>query len=90
MSMECPICSNVPESIDHILFGCIRAREIWRTTSNKVYLDKNFNSSFVDRWWKINSSTSMDELELIAVTCWSIWNDRNKIIHGEIVPLENV
>lgn len=27
---------------------------------------------------------------MVATVCWAIWNDRNKIVHGEEVPPTNV
>jgi hypothetical protein len=30
VSPQCPICKNGPEDICHILFGCLRAKEVWR------------------------------------------------------------
>lgn len=84
--LYCPICGNEVESTDHILFQCCRAKEIWEITFNRVFLETNFNGSFVDRWLKIVESCSSSELGLVAVTCWSIWNDRNKTCHEESIP----
>lgn len=58
-----------------------RAKDIWNLT-----YEGDFRGSFVDRWIRINSHSSLGELELVAVTCWSICNDRNKVIHGEAIP----
>lgn len=49
-------------------------------------LEIDFNNSITDRWMKLNSSKSMEEMELIAVTCWAIWLDRNKKVHNEEFP----
>lgn len=90
ISVLCCICSNHSESTYHSTFGCIQARDIWKLTFNKVYLDEDFNNSFVDRWLKNNFDSSLADLELVAITNWSIWNDRNKVVHGEEIPHVNV
>lgn len=51
-----------------------------------MFLDEDFRGSFLDRWSKIDASTSLDKFGLIAITFWSIWNDRNKRAHGEEIP----
>lgn len=57
--LDCPICLNQMESTDYGLFVCVRAREIWRNTFTKVFLEEDFNNSPVDRWMKINDACSM-------------------------------
>lgn len=88
--LSCPICMNSIESTDHILFDCYRAREIWSQVCGKTFLDEDFNNSLGDRWLKISENTSKEELELVTVTCWSIWMDRNKKIHEEDIPPVNI
>lgn len=83
---SCPICSNHFESTYHILFECQRAKEIWKLTFDRVFLETNFNDNFLDRWMKICSSLLSRELGLVVVVCWSIWNDRNKAIHDDVIP----
>lgn len=82
----CPICNASPESSDHCLFTCNRAKEIWKLTYNDVFLGKDLGDCLADRWFLINSKSSKEALGLVAVTCWAIWNDRNKYIHGESIP----
>lgn len=67
--IDCPICFSHIESTDHSLFGCKRAKEIWRISGVRVFLEENFNDSLVDRWMKINRVASKKDLEIIATTC---------------------
>lgn len=83
---NCPMCNFRIESTDHILFGCDRAKKIWELTHNRVSLEEEFNDSFIDRWCKIDSQSSLEELGLVAATCWAIWEDINKFVHGEEIP----
>lgn len=45
----CLMCNFPYENSDHTLFECNRAKELWRSTYNNVFLDVDFNGSFVDR-----------------------------------------
>lgn len=51
-----------------------------------MFLEEDFNNSLVERWMQINDHSSKKELDIIATTCWAIWSDRNKAIHGEAIP----
>lgn len=84
--MHCPLCNYQYETSDHCLFYCKRAKDIWKLTFDHVFLEEDFRGSVMDRWFKLNETLSMENLKLVAVTCWSIWNDRNKYVHGEIIP----
>lgn len=86
ISPLCPICNSQSENIDHCLFLCSPAKELWRLTYNHVFLDEDFQGSFIDRWIKIDSRCSMEELGRLATICWTLWNDRNKVFHGEQIP----
>lgn len=53
-------------------------------------LEIDFNNNIIDRWMRLNSSKSMKEMELIAVTCWAIWMDKNKKVHNEEFPPDTI
>lgn len=54
------------------------------------YIEVDFNNSFIDRWCKINSQSSLKDLGLVASTCWVIWGDKNKFVHGEEISPINL
>lgn len=86
ISPDCPICNFQIEHTDHILFLCSRSTNLWKLTHSNVFLEENFHGSFIDRWLKIVSNSSKEEIGRIATICWSLWNDRNKALHGEHIP----
>lgn len=47
---------------------------------------RSSTGSFINRWIKINSALSLEDLELVAVTCWAMWSDMNKLVHGDVIP----
>lgn len=86
----CPRCEANLETTDHILVRCSKAQEIWNITFAHDLLKQDFNQSFVDRWFAISSSLSPEDLQMIAVTCWAIWSDRNSIIHNKSIPPNSI
>lgn len=82
----CSMCSMAVESIDHCLFSCSKAKEIWRLTYCHDLLERDFNHCFEERWIALCEILSRDELRIITVTCWAIWGDRNNHIHGIKIP----
>lgn len=86
----CPICNNYPENTDHCLFDCYRARDLWRLTFDRVFLEEDFHGSFKDRWIKIDANSSLKDLELVATTCQAICGERNKIVHEESISPINI
>lgn len=82
-----PICNVAFESMDHVLIKCPRAQLIWSKIYQLPSMDDAYNNNFGERWSTINSSCPKEELNIFAITCWSIWNDRNTINQGKPVPI---
>ncbi|XP_071728944.1 uncharacterized protein [Rutidosis leptorrhynchoides] len=55
-NLSCPICNDTPESIDHALFSCKLAHEVWTGIHN---------------WWKIIIPTSCDLKTLLVNTTYA-------------------
>lgn len=83
VDLTCSICNAFPESTDHALFSCSRAKNVWARTAPQVDCSIDFNNRFRDRWLSVSSSCFDEELDLIAITCWAIWNDRNSACSGK-------
>ncbi|KAK4282627.1 hypothetical protein QN277_013982 [Acacia crassicarpa] len=90
----CPCCKREPESLLHALRDCITAKGIWENL-----VSTNFNWSFFDQDTKswmvhnfgvaVNCNVSERWLTIFLITCWKIWNWRNKVNHGEeVLPQE--
>ncbi|XP_071731784.1 uncharacterized protein [Rutidosis leptorrhynchoides] len=82
-TLLCPMCNNVPESIDHAILSCKTAQEVWEG---------------IHKWWKINlpSHITLEELlggsnyvnfsgkisKIWQAITWSasyiIWKNRNQ------------
>ncbi|XP_075665301.1 uncharacterized protein LOC142634958 [Castanea sativa] len=89
-SCDYPICAEEPESLLHALISCDLALSVWSLWPDcptDVLLNaKDFN----DLVLLISSSPNDKLLDLFFAISWSIWCNRNKLIHGEsgLPPLQ--
>lgn len=51
---------------------------------------EEFNGSFKDWWDALCSSYNSEELNIAAITCWAIWNDRNNKRMGKPIPNHDI
>lgn len=87
-STKCLVCGSHEESIEHVLFKCKRAKEVW------AILLRRF-------WWKARIASSktvvflyedlpQKDFELACVRMWEIWLDRNAIrVHNPMPDSTN-
>ena len=89
---QCPVCSQGPEDIRHLIFTCKRAKGVWQTLGNLPVI----NSALVDRSGSIvleellrnqqpNSTEITDLKELIVVGAWYIWWQRREYVKRESI-----
>jgi hypothetical protein len=82
-SSECPICQQGPEDINHLLFQCQTARDLWRSLDLHVIIEQemhNERSGFVvleNLLWAnprgLHGFTNVMIKETIAIMCWYLW-----------------
>nr|GEU62975.1 hypothetical protein [Tanacetum cinerariifolium] len=83
-SIDCPICSNVSETSDHIFNLCDVASNIWRTV--RVWVDLDMHSSYSHSDWefwfdniRIYNEVKKRIQVIAASTWWILWKYRNSI-----------
>ncbi|XP_022568759.2 uncharacterized protein LOC111211768 [Brassica napus] len=90
---QCKRC-NMPESIDHLLFHCSYARQVWESApvspsieySGSIDLRNNW-SSFCSR--KSLPPTGVSTGALAPWITWQLWLARNKLVfEGKIITVE--
>ena len=82
-SCICPVCDEEPENLSHALISCDFALSVWSLWQDcpieKLLNVKDFN----DLVLHFCSSLLDKHLDFFFAITWSIWHNRNKIIHDE-------
>ncbi|GJX19405.1 RNA-directed DNA polymerase, eukaryota [Tanacetum coccineum] len=94
-STLCPLCSSAEEDIQHLLFGCNMAVDIFRRLCRWWKLDWQSVGSFLewDSWFaSIRFSSKVKALleGVFATAWWLIWSFRNRLIFDESTPRRSV
>ncbi|KAG6629566.1 hypothetical protein CIPAW_14G093100 [Carya illinoinensis] len=76
----CPICSQPSETIEHVLWECPSARDVWSLSSRKFQKASIGSFSFVEKLEGLVESKETEELQTFAITAWNIWKRRNEVI----------
>lgn len=92
---KCPFCDQDPESIDHLLVGCVFAREFWCRLLGQVNLQglaPQPGEGKAMEWWRRMSEQVQGIAEkglnsLIILGFWTIWNHRNGCVFDKITPM---
>ena len=79
---RCEFCEQ-SESSGHALWSCKTAEEVWSNTKLKLPFFQDPPRDFIDIVWAIYDTHLGINWELFAMTAWSLWNNRNKVCHGE-------
>ena len=91
---HCPLCDQVEEDIQHLLVGCVFARQFWfdllRQVGLAVLAPQPCDTSF-DEWWsKADQSVTGDMRKglnsLIILGSWTIWRHRNDCVFNGATP----
>uniref|UniRef100_A0A803QCM2 RNase H type-1 domain-containing protein n=1 Tax=Cannabis sativa TaxID=3483 RepID=A0A803QCM2_CANSA len=83
-SASCSLCLNAWESVGHALFSCKHARHVWKIVGFSFKNKAAVSMKIEDFLFQISECYTKSELETIFCTMWSIWSDRNNVIHGKL------
>jgi hypothetical protein len=78
----CPICGLVAESIDHILWSCPSAKDVWTECYPKVSKFPSEETNFINIITQMMVRVDEDEMQLIATISRSIWLRWNSVVFG--------
>ena len=77
----CPICGNEAKSICHALFRCNFAKDVWSRWNECTIKICAENQDFVDVALGLFYAGTNKDMEIMAVTAWAIWYNRNQCVH---------
>jgi ribonuclease HI len=78
----CPICLREPETVEHALWECLAAADVWSCGPVRLQKSKVHGGSFIHLFEDIWRRCNKYELELFVITARRIWLRRNTIVHG--------
>ncbi|PNT66243.1 hypothetical protein BRADI_3g08888v3 [Brachypodium distachyon] len=88
---SCLLCSQEPETLSHLLLGCVVARQVWEVVL--VAWDcQNWRPSIdsnIQEWWAgITGPRAVIKSYRTAVTLvlWAIWCHRNDVVFNGAIP----
>lgn len=86
---DCILCGQHPETMDHLLLGCVFARELWHRVLQHLHLDGIVSLQHGDifEWWlrerkSVPRAARAGFDALFFLLGWSIWKERNARTFG--------
>ena len=76
----CALCGQ-SETSGHILWGCQYAKAVWSGTKIKLPWLQDPLNDFIDIVWETMNSHPQVDWTMFAMTAWSLWDNRNSVIH---------
>ncbi|KAL6515494.1 hypothetical protein OROHE_018528 [Orobanche hederae] len=81
--LVCVTCSQESETTEHIFFLCPYARLIWALSGLPIGFISPNSTVGIWNWFKqVKEKLESCQFETFIFLCWSIWNHRNKVLHG--------
>ena len=78
----CQVCRLDSDSVAHVLRQCGVAQDIWAGSLRKLQKSITGQPEFMQMVEGLIQKLIEEEQELFWVQCWTIWNQRNRVIHG--------
>jgi exonuclease III len=90
---KCVLCDQEEEDIQHLMVGCVFARQVWFSLLRRVRLSQLAPQpqDIFDDWWERVEAVVSDDLRkgvnsLIILGAWSIWRHRNDCVFNGSSP----
>ncbi|GKA73142.1 reverse transcriptase, partial [Tanacetum coccineum] len=78
----CVHCNDPHQDVLHALFQCDRVRQVWEASSF-TNISSIQNSDNVNGYFTADISDHRNRWEAFLMICWSLWLERNHIVHGQ-------
>jgi len=91
---KCLLCDQEDENIQHLLIGCVVARQFWYSLLHSIGLSQlspAVNDSPFDAWWERVAAAVTGDVQrglnsLIILGAWCIWKHRNNCVFNGASP----
>jgi hypothetical protein len=89
--VSCYTCLQEEDTLDHILMGCVVAREVWFRCSRQIGFQIQIpdGDTNLEAWWLAVRSNCLkkDRKKLdafVTLVCWSLWKQRNARVFNNV------
>lgn len=82
ISAICPCCGEETETVVHALLKCTVAISAWFSSTLGLRNQNLVEPSFLGCIANIMKHLNKDQMEILTMIAWSIWNRRNDVVHG--------
>lgn len=87
----CPLCDQEPETLQHLLLGCVVAREVWTWALRRWEKLDWVPASDTDliQWWTSRPCPKALQRDLwtsIILVFWCLWRHRNDVVFNGASP----
>ncbi|XP_059436444.1 uncharacterized protein LOC132169423 [Corylus avellana] len=79
----CPIYETEDETVEHILWNCPSANDVWGCGMKKLQKGMCVGKPFTNLFEEVMEQCDTAELEVLVVTARRIWLRINVVVHGE-------
>jgi hypothetical protein len=76
----CSRCGNNKETLLHVFLECEWVKQVWLASPLTINLSASQNPNITKWLYHMTMNTSMESMEIIATTLYSIWYARNQMI----------
>jgi hypothetical protein len=77
---RCPLCNLATENLNHLLIHCRFTVSVWNSCLHLLSLTFNWKGDSVSKCFAAWHSNKLAPDSLAALTCWSIWLERNQVL----------
>lgn len=84
---ECPRCGFEKETVFHALISYPAAMAYWFASPLGLRCDSIQGDSFHDWFFSLKSKLDAQQLCIVGMISWCIWNNRNDVIHEKAISI---
>ncbi|XP_042984782.1 uncharacterized protein LOC122313674 [Carya illinoinensis] len=76
----CPICLSEEETVEHALWSCKSAMDVWSQGPIAIHKSSDRAEKFKDIFEKLDAKCEQQVMEFFTITARNIWHRRNRLI----------
>ena len=79
----CHCCQRAPKTVIHAIWECLVSQDVWVGNSTVMQKFTTNCNDFMQLFEALMNSLDAAGMELLLAQAWTVWNQRNMMVHGE-------